>query len=35
LLIAHALMAKEVGEVLVAKAPIGDIDYEIDVVEFI
>jgi transcription elongation factor GreA len=33
--IARALMGKEIGEVVVVKAPSGDIEYEIDKVEFI
>jgi transcription elongation factor GreA len=33
--IARALMGKEIGEVVVVKAPSGDIEYEIDQVEFI
>lgn len=33
--IARALMGKEIGEVVVVKAPSGDIEYEIDNVEFI
>jgi|TARA_B110000879_G_scaffold141905_1_gene184716 transcription elongation factor GreA len=33
--IARALMGKEIGEVVVVKAPSGDIEYEIDGVEFI
>ena len=33
--IARALMGKEIGEVVVVKAPSGDIEYEIDSVEFI
>ena len=33
--IARALMGKEIGEVVVVKAPSGDIEYEIDNVEFV
>jgi transcription elongation factor GreA len=33
--IARALMGKEIGEVVVVKAPSGDVEYEIDNVEFI
>jgi transcription elongation factor GreA len=33
--IARALMGKEIGEIVVVKAPSGDIEYEIDQVEFI
>jgi transcription elongation factor GreA len=33
--IARALMGKEIGEIVVVKAPSGDIEYEIDGVEFI
>jgi len=33
--IARALMGKEIGEVVVVKAPSGDVEYEIDQVEFI
>ena len=33
--IARALMGKEIGEVVVVKAPSGDVGYEIDNVEFI
>lgn len=33
--IARALVGKEIGEVVVVKAPSGDIEYEIDAVEFI
>ena len=33
--IARALMGKEIGEVVVVNAPSGDIEYEIDKVEFI
>lgn len=33
--IARALMGKEIGEIVVVKAPSGDVEYEIDKVEFI
>ena len=33
--IARALMGKEIGEIVVVKAPSGDVEYEIDNVEFI
>ena len=33
--IARALMGKEIGEVVVVKAPSGDVEYEIDNVDFI
>ena len=33
--IARALMGKEIGEVVVVKTPSGDVEYEIDNVEFI